>query len=160
MTNLDYWWKILHNNDIHASNKVSTFEQAICVNFLQIPDTNTLAMTLTVMKNKTKKNSLSPTSFAKLMDCIEDGLNQAQNELPEWVTMENEHFINLKYDLKTTWYIELCCHRVFFIPQESLFSTIENIFNKDHMDTLKESGIEEVSVVVNTDDYDFNAKFY
>ena len=74
MSYIKNWLEIISKNDIHAYNKVSSRDLAVCFNFLQIPDTDTIVMTLSVMKNRIKKNSLDPKSFARLLTCVEDGL--------------------------------------------------------------------------------------
>lgn len=158
MNNIKNWFSIISNNEIHAYNKVSNRDLSVCFNFLQIPDTETVVMTVTIMKNRIKKNSLDPVSFAKLMNCIEDSLSNAMHEYEGYT--EDEHFKNVKSQLTSQWYINLCCHRAFFIPEDGLWETIKNLFNQDNIRTMKENCIEEVAVYVNTDSYDFNAKFY
>lgn len=158
MNNIKNWFSIISNNEIHAYNKVSNRDLSVCFNFLQIPDTETVVMTVTIMKNRIKKNSLDPVSFAKLMDCIENSLSNTMCEYKGYT--EDEHFKNVKSQLTSQWYINLCCHRVFFIPEDGLWKTIKNLFNQDNIRTMKENCIEEVAVYVNTDSYDFNAKFY
>lgn len=160
MNSINAWLKIIANNEIHAYNKVSGRNLAICFNFLQIPDTETIAMTVTIMKNKIKKNSLNPTCFARVMGCIESALHDTDIETEDRTDMLNEYYVNLKSSLSALWYTELCCHRVFFIPVSGLFSTIKNLFNQDNIVTMKDNDIEEVAVYVNTENYDFNAKFY
>lgn len=158
MSDIKNWLEIISKNDIHAYNKVSSRDLAVCFNFLQIPDTDTIVMTLSVMKNRIKKNSLDPKSFARLLSCVEDGL---LNTLEECETeTKEEHFRNIKSQLSSQWYINLCCHRVFFIPEIEIWNTIKNLFNQDTIRTLKSNGIEEVALYVNTNNYDFNAKFY
>lgn len=159
MSNIKYWYDIISRNEIHAYNKVSSRDLAVCFNFLQIPDTKTIVMTITVMKNKIKKNSLDPKSFAKLMTCVEESLSNTLRETRE-ETFEEEHFKNVKTQLSSQWYITLCCHRIFFVPESKLWDVIKNLFNQDNIRVLKNNDIEEVAVYVNVDSYDFNAKFY
>lgn len=164
MNNVKNWLSIVTNNDLHAYNKVNTRDLAICMNFIQIPDTETVAITITVMKNKVKKNSLPPLSFAKIMSAIEEALETAGEEWYDHNTVisnnEKEYFVNVKSELDNQWYIQLCCHRVFFIPEDGLWETIKNLFNQDVIGKMKENDVDEVSVFINTEDYDFNGKFY
>lgn len=163
MSNIKNWLKIITNNDLHAYNKVSTRDLALCFNFLQIPDTSTVVMTVTVMKNKIKKNALEPVSFAKVMSCIEDSLSDTMWKLQNTSIKDvdlPEYFVGIKSQLTSEWYVKLCCHRVFFIPEEALFEVLGGLFNQDKIRVIKSNFISEVSVFVNTDNYDFNAKFY
>ena len=114
MSNINNWFSIISNNDLHAFNKVNNRDLSICFNFIQIPDTATVAMTVTIMKNKVKKNSLDPNCFARVMNCIEDSLYECCKEFNG--NTEKEHFFNVKDQLNNQWYIQLCCHRIFFIP--------------------------------------------
>ena len=80
MRNVNNWFSIITNNDIHAYNKVNSRDLAICFNFLQIPDTSVVVLTATIMKNKVKKNSLDSRCFARVMSCIENSLNTVWQE--------------------------------------------------------------------------------
>lgn len=158
MSNINNWFSIISNNDLHAFNKVNNRDLSICFNFIQIPDTATVAMTVTIMKNKVKKNSLDPNCFARVMNCIEDSLYECCKEFNG--NTEKEHFFNVKDQLNNQWYIQLCCHRIFFIPEKALWLLISHLFNQSNISKMKENNIEEVSVYVNTENYDFNGKFY
>lgn len=158
MSNIKNWFSIITNNDLHAYNKVNTRDMAICFNFLQLPDTETVVMTITIMKNKVKKNSLDPKNFARVMSKIEAGLSEAYFSQEE--VAEEEYYQNVKSELPTQWYIQLCCHRVFFIPESGLWDVIKNLFNQENIRAMKDNDIEEVAVYVNTENYDFNGKFY
>ena len=160
MSNIKSWLDAVIKNEIHAHNKVSNRGLAVCFNFIQIPDTETLIMTVTIMKNKVKKNSLDPKSFAKLMTCIEDSLSNIIWENGDNEPYEDEYFRNVKSQLSSQWYMCLCCHRVFFIPESGMWNAIRNLFNQKNVRVIKNNAIEEIAVYVNTDHYDFNAKFY
>lgn len=159
MSNIKTWFDIISNNEIHACNRVSSRDLSICINFIQIPDTNTIVMTLAVMKNKIKKNSLDPQSFARLMRVVEESLDETYWKCDR-KSLEEEHLQNVKSQLSNQWYIKLCCHRVFFIPETELFEVVKNLFNQEQVSQIKAIGIDEVAVYANTDSYDFNAKFY
>ena len=158
MNNLKNWFSILSHNDIHAYNKVKSKNLAICFNFLQIPNTKTVVLTVTIMKNRVKKNSLDPQSFARVMSVIERSLFSqiGTGDIEE----EYEYYINIKSELSPQWYLQLCCHRIFFIPENNLWGVIKNLFNQDNIKTMKDNHIEEIAVYVNTENYDFNGKFY
>lgn len=163
MDNIKTWLKIIENNNIHANNKVSTADVAVCINFLQIPDTEVVIVTITMMKNKSKRVALDVVNFAKAMSCMEDALstvegwcdeNHKYNKYYEYFQKHNE------LDLSKNWFIQLCCHRVFFVPDFSLWKVIESMFCSPRIKLLKSLGLYEISVLVNTDNYDFNTKFY
>ncbi len=164
MSTIKNWFNILTNNEIHAYNRVTSRDLSICYNFLQIPDTDTIVMTVSVMKNKVKKNSLSPMSFARIMSCVEESLSDTQHEYINsgntYDDSEDLYFMSVKNKLADQWYIHLCCHRVFFIPEGALWSTIKNLFKQQNIQEMKSNDVSEVSVFINTEDYDCNAKFY
>lgn len=162
MSSIKEWYKIVTDNELHACNRVSSRDLALCFNFLQIPDTETIAVTVTVMKNKVKKNSLSPDNFARIMNCIEGALETTSQEysgLNEY-DKDNVYFVGVKQQLNNQWYIHLCCHRIFFIPVGGLWITIKNLFEQSEVQYIKSNGITELSVLINTEDYDCNARFY
>lgn len=160
MSNIKNWLSIITNNELHAYNKVNSRDLSICFNFIQIPDTNTVAITVTIMKNKVKKNALDSKSFARVMGLIDEALDSAYYSYKNKAAAEEEHFINVRDQLTDQWYIQLCCHRVFFIPEDSLWGVIENLFHQKSISEMKSNNLDEVSVYVNTDHYDFNGKFY
>lgn len=159
MRNVNNWFSIITNNDIHAYNKVNSRDLAICFNFLQIPDTSVVVLTATIMKNKVKKNSLDSRCFARVMSCIENSLNMVWQE-NNTDTSISELYKETKSYLPTDWYVNLCCHRVFFVEEKFLFEVIKEMFSQENIKTMKDNDLTEVSVFVNTDHYDFNAKFY
>lgn len=157
------WYNAIVNNDLHACNKVSTRDVAACINFIQIPDTETTIVTISVMKNKVKKNCLNPQNFARIMSCVEnsliDSLEDYRHE-ENTDAVDNEYFYNLKSELDNSWYARLCCHRIFFIPSKALWVTIKNLFKQRNILIMKQNGLSEVSVLTNTEEYDFNGRFY
>lgn len=159
MKPIDKWLKIAKSNGIHACNRTSSKDVSACFNFIQLPDTDTVVLTLTVTKNGIKKNALEPGRFRALMNQVEDALSSAYIEFEEELKYP-EYFCSLKSDLSTDWYVTLCCHRVFFIPEKAVFSVIQHLFTQDHTRYIKECGINEIAVYVNTEQYDFNGKFY
>lgn len=157
MSNIKNWFSIITNNELHAYNKVNTRGLAVCFNFLQLPDTDTVVMTVTIMKNKVKKNSLDPSCFAKVMSVIEGGLDTVYFSVED---SEEEYYRNVKSILPTEWYVQLCCHRVFFLSEAHLWDVIKNLFNQECIKTMRDNDIEEVAIYVNTENFDFNGKFY
>ena len=161
MSNIKNWFCNIVNNELHAYNRVSNRDLSICFNFLQIPDTTTIVMTIAIMKNKVKKNSLNPTNFAKVMSCIESSIEEVYwQECSDKEKIPKECFVSTNKMIDNQWYVQLCCHRLFFIPEEMLFPTIKHLFTQENIRTLKNNDLKEVAVLVNTDQYDFNAKFY
>lgn len=158
MSNIKDWYSIITTNDIHAQNKVSSRNLALSFNFIQIPDTQTIVLTVSVIKNKVKKASLSKSSFGAILQKIENGLKVVSEGYAG--PLEPEHFESMNQVLKDCWYITLCCHRVFFIPTNCLWETLKELFSWGNLKPIRDEGIEEISVFVNTDEWDFNAKFY
>ena len=160
---LTEWLQEIIENKTKAYNKVTTNKLALCFNFLQIPDTKVIVMTMTVMKNKSKKNAMHPTFFSKLLFCIEQQLLDTQCEeasFEESSELEQYFFSSMKSKLSNRWYSQLNCHRIFFIPDTSLWNTINTVFHKNTIQMIREVGISEVSVFIDTDNHDCNMKFF
>ncbi len=161
MSTIKTWLKTLKDHDMRAYNRVSSRDLALCFNFIQIPDTNSITLTVSVMKNKTKKNSLAPDSFSKVMRCLEEGLSESLSDYKQSGTIDTGiFFTSVKNLITDQWYVQLCCHRVFFIPVDGLWDTIKNLFAQNNIQYITSCGITEVSVIVNTQEYDCNIKFY
>lgn len=158
MSNIKSWYKAITNNDIHAQNKVSSSGLALSINFIQLPDTDTVLITVAVIKNKLKKASLGKSSFGNIMHLFEKQISLV-GESYDGPT-EPEHFERMDKVVGNCWYITLCCHRVFFIPVDSLWETLKEMFSQKIIELIKKEGVEEISVFVNTKNWDFNAKFY
>ena len=159
MDHINDWYKTITKNEIQAYNKVSSRDLALCVNFLQLPDTSTIVITVSVMKNKIKKNSLHPSNFCKIMSCFESNLLDVKwNQ--DTITSNEYYFSSVTRELTDKWYIQLCCHRVFFIPSNCLWDVIKTLFKQQNIQLFKDNNITEVSVFINTEDYDCNARFY
>ena len=164
---LETWLQRIKSNKLKAYNKVVSKEVSLCFNFLQIPDTDIIVMTMTVMKNQVKKNAMNPTIFSKVLSCIEKDLLESyscydsENEVStEFSEIEPYCFCATRDKLSNSWYFQLNCHRIFFIPESSLWSTIKYVFNRNSVQTIKGIGVSEISVFVCTDKYDCNMKFF
>lgn len=158
MDNIKIWIKSIYNNNIRAVNKVSTNELAACFNFLEIPSTETIAITVSIMEGGVRKGRLDPQSFARLMKCVEDRLTLSE-QLATGEDVCPEHFKNLKSKLELVVYYNMNCHRVFFIPKSALWITIDNLFNKSTNLVMKACGIAEIVAHLNTCNHNFVLKF-
>lgn len=158
MNNIKTWIKAIYGNNIRAVNRVSTNELAACFNFLEIPSTETIAITVSIMEGGVRKGRLDPQSFARLMKCVEDKLALSE-QLANGDDVCPEHFKNLKSKLELVVYYNMNCHRVFFIPKSALWVTIDSLFDKSANLTMNVCGVSEIVAHVNTCNHNFVLKF-
>lgn len=158
MNNLKTWIRTIYDNNICAVNRVSTNELAACFNFLEIPSTGTIALTVSVMKGGVRKGRLDPQSFARLMKCVEDRLTLSE-QLATGEDVCPEHFKNLKAKLELVVYCNMNCHRLFFIPKSALWVTIDSLFDKSANLTMRVCGVSEIVAHVNTCNHNFVLEF-
>lgn len=160
MKNIKKWLSLVTENSLHASNKVHIRKgMALSFNFLQIPSTSTVIIAVTIMKNRVKKNALNSGCFAKIMGIIEHALYSTLMELNTSEKMEEEYFVRTNDILSNQWYIRLGCHRIFFIPKTSVWSVISNLFYRENVMEMRFNDLDEISVSVDTDDYNFHSIF-
>ena len=159
MNNLNEWLKLVVDNGIVSRNKVISYQTSLCFNFLQIPKTDTVIFTVSVMENRVRTRALSRHEFTGMMNIIERSLLEVQeNSLDGYCNQY--YYISMKPIIPDTWYRKLRCHRVFFIPSNQVWNTIERVFNYNNIEDLTtDFGIKEFSVFVDTMDYDCNLRF-
>lgn len=152
----EYWgflencYKVIDDKKIASFNFTKSKELSVCINFLEIPitDSGVIAVAVSVMKNKKKQPKLNKIDFARTCSVIENRLLDLYTEdfgdVPYW--------ISLKPYLLDIWYIRLQCHRLFFIPKESLLEVLESFTTKKFLRTLRDEGnLKEVAYYINTD---------
>lgn len=157
MDNLRNLIDSMRKEKIRAKNKVRTSGLALCFNCLQVPHTDMIAITLTVMCNKRKKNALHPSYFAKIMRVIEQELNDISKNYDIKCDLCCR---SLNMSINPIWYQYLDCHRLFFVPENILWVTLGRLFNQSNTEVIHESGIQEISVNVQTNNSDCIIKFF
>lgn len=159
MNDLKKWFKLVNDNGIVSRNKALSYQISLCFNFLQIPKTDTVIFTVSVMENRKRTRALSREHFNGMMNVIEWSLLEVQeNSLDD--THNPYYYISMKPIIPDSWYRKLRCHRLFFIPNNQLWKTIERVFNHENISSLtKNFGVKEISVFVDTMDYDCNLRF-
>lgn len=162
MSNVKNWLTIIKNNDLRAYNKVNTKELAVCFNFIQVTDTNTVMITMSIMKNGVKKVSMSQDNYSNFVSFLEELLLEVQEEVKDKYDYDicPEYFESMRYKVSQSECKTICGHKVFFIPDVSIWDVIKHLFHQANINEYKEYGIKEVAVFINTDSYDFNGKFY
>lgn len=144
-----------------ANNKVKGGGVSLCLNFLQIPDTQTVVITVSIVENNKKKIALSPLNFFKIMNLLESSLSECAVEYQDSTATEDEkeeYFINLTNFLGDEWYNTLKCHRVFLIPESALFMVINRIFSLDNINEIKQYDVDRVLAKISTENYKFVVK--
>lgn len=154
---VETWYKYLKYNGVKAYNRVLTDEVALCINFIQIPATEVAVMTVTVMKNHSKRNALNPVSFAKVMTVLEGALEEA---MPSNCSHPELLYCNVVPFIPNKWYAQLETHRVFFILAHDVFNVMKHLFTQQNVTQIQRNGISGITAFVETEDYNFNARFY
>ena len=158
---LNCWYNSLLENKVVANNKVKGGGVSLCLNFLQIPDTQTVVITVSIVENNKKKIALSPQNFFKIMNLLESSLSECAVEYQDSTATEDEkeeYFINLTNFLGDKWYNTLKCHRVFLIPESALFIVINRIFSLDNINEIKQYDVDRVLAKISTENYKFVVK--
>lgn len=137
--------------NLSAVNSVSTFNPAVCLNFIQVENTEVSLMTVTIMKNKRKCIALNPVSFLLLLNKIEGCL-----ELIDSLYEVNKPplFSSIYEDTRhdTKWYKLMKCHRAFFIPTVMIFDVLERLSSESFVKfVVMNCEIEELSFRIDTD---------
>lgn len=149
-------FKKLKENKLKAYNHVHTQNLSMCINFLGT-EQDTITMTLTIMKERRKKNSLDPREFAVALSLLEKWLDEID---VQYSVNEYPFFTPFRNQLPVSWYKYLECHRVFFIPKELLWQTIGHLFTSDNIARLQKTGLSEISVFVDTLEHEGSLNFY
>ena len=153
MESIKNWLELAKRNKLKVTNVSETDEVSICVNLLSIPDSDAVAITVTVMKDQKKKTALPSWVFAKVMGIFERTLRDIEDDL-----IHSSQFFK-PVSLSTEWYKVLDCHRIFFIPETSVPDFISTFLSRNKLNVIKISGVSEVCLIVNTLQYYFVSNF-
>ena len=160
MNKFEILYDSIRENKLSAYNQITTKNLGVCFNIIEVPGkkddmtVSTAILTVSVMKNRKRKNAMESSKFAKLMGIIEENLDYFSS------CDEPPYFISLSRMIPNKWYSSLCCHRVFLIPVPYVFEVIEHLFSKESVGQMIETGLSEVSLVVSTNNHDLYAQFF
>lgn len=159
MNKFEILYSSIRENKLSAYNQITTKNLGVCFNIIEVPSkdgitVNTAILTVSVMKNRKRKNAMESSKFAKLMGIIEENL--------EYFSSCDEHlyFTSLSRVVPNKWYSSLCCHRVFLIPVSYVFEVVEHLFSKESVGQMIGTGLSEVSLVISTNNHDSYAQFF
>jgi hypothetical protein len=151
--------KDFQRENAKAHNHINTQNLSMCITFLGIESRDTVAIAITVMKDKQKKVAMDQYHFLMVMNTLETWLKDMSR-------LSDKHygfpyFIPFGKSLPN-WYKEsgLNCHRVMFIPKEVMWNTIGYFFQKSHIRTMKSCKLTSVVVSVDTPEHEAKIKFY
>lgn len=151
--NLMPYFKSLKQNKIKCKNYVRTREEALCFNILEIPPTEELPqpefsiLTVSVMYRRKKRAKLADSSFAKVMNTLEETLELIRYKYGIEDTLCLTPVHNTK--VNNSWYSLVECHRLFFLPTEMVFSVLEELTSASFLSLLN-GVVSETSFYVNT----------
>ena len=159
MNKLEILYNSIKENKLSAYNHIITKNLGVCFNIIEIPskdgiDLDTSVITVSIMKHRKRKNAMESNEFAKFMGVIEENLGSFDS------CDEYPYFSSLSRTLPRKWYSSLGCHRVFLIPTSYVFDVVENLFNRDSVGDMFETGLSEVSLVISTKNHDSYAQFF
>ena len=147
----------LRKNKVKAYNYTHTQNLSMCINFLGTENQDTVIMTLTIMKQRKKKNSLDPREFAVALSLLEKWLDEVD---AQYSVNKYPFFTPFRNQLPVSWYKYLECHRVFFLPKELLWQTIGHLFTSDNLAQLQDTGLSEISIFVDTSEHEGSLNLY
>ena len=159
MNKFEVLYNTIRENKLSAYNHVTTKNLGVCFNIIEVPSreeipVNTAILTVSVMKNRKRKNAMESSKFARLMRVVEESLD----DFPSFD--EHPYFTPLSRVIPNKWYSSLCCHRVFLIPVSYVFEVVEHLFSRESVGQMLETGLSEVSLVISTDNHDSYAQFF
>ena len=149
METIKNWLNLAKQHELKLTTYTETDELSLCVNLVSIPESDAVA----VVKDHKKKNALPSWIFAKVMGIFERILR----EIDEGVVKDSHFFKPVSLD--TEWYKIIPCHRIFFIPEISVYDFIATFLSRNKLLVIKTQGIANVSLVANTTQYYFVANF-
>ena len=153
MSTIKNWLELAKQHNLQVINEADTNDLALCVNLLNIPTTGTVAVTVTFMKNRVKKNAAPPQVFARTMGLIERLMRGIDDEGYNL----SDRFQSVS--LSTQWYYVLNCHRIFFITESSTPVFIAEFLKQKQIQAIKGQEIKEVRFIAETGFYHFDIKF-
>ena len=147
MDSIKNWLNLAKKHKIELSTNTATDELSICVNLVSIPESDAVAVAITVMKDHKKKNALPPWAFSKVMGIFE----RIMRDIDEGLIKDSNFYKPISLD--TEWYKVIPCHRIFFIPEISVYDFIATLLLRNKLVPIKTQGIAEVSLMANTSQY-------
>lgn len=152
MSNIKNWLNLAKQHDLRVTNEAATDELSLCINLLSIPNVDTVAVTVTFLKDQKKKNAAPPWNFAKVMGILESIMREIEDEDDTVV----EHFQPV--DGSFQWYRVLDCHRIFFITEIVVQNFISSFLRRNRLDVIRAQGVKGVCLIADTQQYKFNIK--
>lgn len=149
MDTINNWLKLAKKHKVEVVNVSVVDEPSLCVNLLSIPETDAVAITVTVMEQQKKKNALPPWKFAKVIGVFERILRDIDGNY-----IQSSPFFK-PVPSETLWYRVLNCHRIFFIPETSVPDFISSFLSRNRLNVIKSSGVDEIFWLANTIQYNF-----
>lgn len=152
MDSVNNWLELAKQHNLKVTNEADTDDLSLCINLLTIADTNTVAVTVSFVKDRRKKNSAPPQAFAKIMRLLERIMRDIDDEGAKLT----DRFQPV--NLSTQWYTILNCHRIFFITESAVPDLVTLLIRYNCLIQLKSQGIAELRLIANTQQYRFNIK--
>lgn len=152
MSNIKSWLSLAKQHNLRVINEATTDDLALCINLLSIPTVNTVAVTVTFLKNQKKKNAAPPWTFAKVMGVLESIMREIEDEDDTVI----EHFQPVNGSFQ--WYRVLDCHRIFFITETVVQNFVSSFLRRNRLDIIRAQGVKGVCLIADTQQYKFNIK--
>ena len=152
MSNIKDWLTLAKQHQLRVTNEAATSDLSLCINLLSIPTVNTVAVTVTFLKDQKKKNAAPPWNFAKVMGVLESIMREIEDEDDTVI----EHFQPV--DGSFQWYRVLDCHRIFFITETVVQNFISSFLRRNRLDMIRAQGVKGVCLIADTQQYKFNIK--
>lgn len=127
-TSIDSLLEVIRNNKISAKNKSKWSELSLCVNIIEIPETELSVLTVSVLYDGKRRNAMPTMDFAHMMNTIEDIIGYVHDER-DYGDMNDYVCTTLAKVLDDYWYRVINAHRVFFIPTSRSFEFINRMRN-------------------------------
>lgn len=152
MSTIKNWLALAKQHDLRVTNEAATNDLSLCVNLLSIPTVDTVAVTVTFLKDQKKKNAAPPWHFARVMGVLESIMREIEDE-GDAIT---DHFQPV--DGSVQWYRVLDCHRIFFITETVTQNFISSFLRRNRLDLIRSQGVKGVCLIADTQQYRFNIK--
>lgn len=152
MSNIKNWLTLAKQHHLRVTNEAATSDLSLCVNLISIPTVNTVAVTVTFLKDQKKKNAAPPWNFAKVMGVLESIMREIEDE--DDTIMEYFQPVDVSFQ----WYRVLDCHRIFFITETVAQNFISSFLRRNRLDAIRAQGVKGVCLIADTQQYNFNIK--
>lgn len=165
MYDVDELFRIVKTNHIKSKSIVMSEgkdEWAVCINFLNIPDTPITLMTASMMFEGRKLAEFNSTNFRLAMTVIENRLEVSQDDYEKTISVPKSEKLTLEEDfdelfaptrqwINDDWYVQVKAHRCFFVPQNSVRLILKHMQINGMLEDMYELGIKEVSFIIPKD---------